>query len=219
AEGAGDDANDADRFLPAALPVPGVHNRHNLRMAATAAAHLGMAPEEIAAAVETFPGVPHRLETVRRLNGVRFVNDTAATIPEAAEAAVQAFVAEPGVGAVYLLAGGSDKGLDLSPLTAAMERAVATGGGVALLAGTATDRLIAGRRGDGGGSGTVRGDDDTPPQFDDIRAAVAHLFRAATPPPHATEAVVLLSPGCASFGMFRNEFDRGDQFTAAVNAL
>jgi UDP-N-acetylmuramoylalanine--D-glutamate ligase len=206
-------------------------------MAATAAAHLGMAPEEIAAAVASFPGVPHRLETVRCLGGVRFVNDTAATIPEAAEAAVQAFVAEPGVGPVYLLAGGSDKGLDLSPLHTAMRHAVATGGGVALLAGTATDRLTAAGGGDGGGTGDgARGGDgggdarggthsdaDTPPQFDDIRAAVAHLFdlatRSARGGNHSGEAVILLSPGCASFGMFRNEFDRGDRFTAAVRAL
>lgn len=165
----------------------------NLLAAATAAAAFGIEPATIRGALNRFEGLPHRLEPVGEAAGVWFVNDSAATIPEAV---VAALAAAPGP--VVLLAGGADKELDFSTLAAsagAVRRCV-------LLAGSATAKLggalqAAGVRCDG--------------PFDSLERAFGAALRAAEP-----GVTVLLSPGCASFGMFRNEFDRGDRFRALV---
>lgn len=165
----------------------------NLLAAAAAAAAFGSEPAAIRRALNRFEGLPHRLEPVGEAAGVRFVNDSAATIPEATAAALAAVPAP-----VVLLAGGADKELDFSTLAAAagpLRRCV-------LLAGSATAKLGAALRGAG-----VRCDGP----FDSLDDAFGAALRAAEP-----GATVLLSPGCASFGMFRNEFDRGDRFRALV---
>lgn len=224
-------------IIPPALLVPGAHTRRNARIAAEVARRFGLADAEITASLATFPGVPHRLQTVATIQGIRFVNDTAATIPEAASAAVTAY-AEEGRFRVYLIAGGSDKGLDPKPIVEACRRAIESGGGVALLEGTATDRIV---------DRIQRSDrwKDHIRRFSSLTEAVRSLVaeaRGGSPAsvsPHAPSlsrpltvgsgrvdhfetdrpAVVLLSPGCASFGMFRNEFDRGDQFVGVVESL
>lgn len=165
----------------------------NLLAAAAAAAAFGSEPATIRRALNRFDGLPHRLEPVGQAAGVRFVNDSAATIPEAVAAALAAVPAP-----VVLLAGGADKDLDFSALAASagsLRRCV-------LLAGSATAKLGAALRGAG-----VRCDGP----FDSLEDAFVAALRAAEP-----GATVLLSPGCASFGMFRNEFDRGDRFRALV---
>jgi len=218
-------------LLPGRLPLPGIHNRVNLAIAAEGARHLGVPPETITAAVASFPGVSHRMETVRRINTVRFVNDTAATIPEAAEAAVTAYTADPATAAVHLIAGGSDKGLDPAPLVRAIAAAHRSGGGIALLTGTATEGIADACREAGVTGWFVAGS---------LHEAVTRLFtdavatghggtRGSAPgevpgdipgeDPGGTEQVILLSPGCASFGMFRNEFDRGRRFIEIVREL
>ena len=191
-------------LVPEELTVVGQHSRGNLAYAAAAAAHLGVDRETIRARAASFPGVPHRLETLALNRGCRYVNDTAATIPEAALAAVQAFRAPLG-----LIAGGTDKGLNLRPLVEAVKETLHGGGEVFLLAGTATDRLVA-----------LLAEDavPVPSVFTDLSAAVeaARRWEDSQGP---AERVVLLSPGCASFGMFRNEFDRGDQFRSLVAGI
>ena len=144
----------------------------------------------------SFGGVPHRLEFVRSAHGVDYYNDSAATIAEAAEAAVAAFD-KP----VHLIAGGSDKGLPLQPFEE-IARAVKS---LHLLSGTATERITALLR-EGGGGCT------------DPHETLEGALHAASMAARAGD-VVLLSPGCASFWMVRNEFDRGDQFRALVNGL
>ncbi|HSO96414.1 MAG TPA: UDP-N-acetylmuramoyl-L-alanine--D-glutamate ligase [Acidimicrobiia bacterium] len=190
------DGADLDLGPVAALRLPGAHNQRNALAAAGAALAVGVTDEEIRRGLARFGGVPHRLEDVATLDGVDFVNDTTATTPEAAAAALDAFPGRP----VVAIAGGSDKGLDLEPLAAALaDRARAT----VLLAGSATpglQRLLA--------RASVAGPFDT--MGDAVRAA-ADLAPDG--------GVVLLSPGCASFGLFVDEFDRGDQFRAAVHAL
>ena len=175
----------------------GDHNRANVAAATAAARVLGIPAPVIDRAVADFPGVPHRLETIREFEGVRYINDTAATMPEALLAALDA-MDRPTV----LIAGGSDKGLDFSGVRAAVQGPGSMVAAVVLLAGTATPKVAAacGEK--------VMG------QPGDLAAALVTARQAAEP-----GSVVLLSPGCASFGMFASEFDRGDRFRELVQAL
>jgi UDP-N-acetylmuramoylalanine--D-glutamate ligase len=191
--------------VPEKLLVPGRHQRMNLLAAALALLDLGLPPELIRDALGSFPGIEHRLEFFHQAGDVRFYNDSAATIPEAAAAAVAAF--REGAGdsrgepPLVLVTGGSDKNLDFSPLVEA------TGGleGVILLAGSGSDKLK--------GLLAARGIPFRGP-FDRIDDTVRAVLEAARP-----GSIAVLSPGCASFGMFLNEFDRGDKWKEAVRRL
>jgi UDP-N-acetylmuramoylalanine--D-glutamate ligase len=176
--------------------TPGRHQKKNLLAAALVLLDLGLDPECIRQSLETFPGIEHRLEFFREAGGIRFYNDTAATIPEAAAAAVAAFEEAP-----VLVAGGSDKNLDFGPLAEAAAGVKA----LILLEGSGTQKLKAllDRRGL-----AYRG------PFDSIDRAAAAAFDAAR-----AGDTVILSPGCASFGMFLNEFDRGRRWKEAVARL
>lgn len=183
------------KLLPGHLAVVGPHQKVNLLFAAVAATLAGIDPARIRDSITEFPGVPHRLERIRTVRGITYYNDSAATIAEASLAAVQAFDRR-----VHLIAGGSDKGLSLESLAAAGEAAAS----MHLLSGTGTDRLL----GEHTLNNSVTGPHPT------LKAAL----EAARG--HASDGeIVLLSPGCASFGMFLNEFDRGDQFRKLVHNL
>jgi len=182
-----------------ALRVPGEHTRLNAMAAAAAALAVGVSAAEIRRAIAGFAGVPHRLEPVATIDGVEYVNDTAATAPAAAVAALRAF----GGRGVVVISGGFDKRLPMEGLADEMARSARH---VVLLDGTLTPslaRLLADRglavAGDPAGS---------------MDEAVERAAGLAAP-----GDVVLLSPGCASFGMFRDEFHRGDAFRAAVRRL
>lgn len=195
--------------------LPGNHMRDALALAAAAALHLGVPPHAIRRGAATFPGVPHRLERVHRSDtresaSIEWINDTAATIPEAALAAVHAM--EERYDFTVLIAGGSDKGIDLAPLVQGCRRVTDHRGAVILLAGTATPGLIAGLR---------HGNIPYHGPCASLEEAVALAHRAARERVHpgTSRVAVILSPGCASFGMFRNEFDRGNQFRELVSSL
>jgi len=177
--------------------VPGRHNRLNACCAAQLALLAGVPVAAVGAALRSFRGVPDRLELVASVQGVRFYNDTTATTPAATLVALES-LAEP----ILLIAGGADKRSDFSALAPAV---AARCRGVVLLEGTATDALQAALAAAGA---PVLGRDD---QF---ARAIRAAFAAAQP-----GDAVLLSPGCASFGMFANEFDRGAQFRAIVQEL
>jgi UDP-N-acetylmuramoylalanine--D-glutamate ligase len=182
--------------VPEKLLVPGYHHKKNLLAAALSLLDLGLPPDLVREGLGTFPGIEHRLEFFHESRGIRFYNDTAATIPEAAEAAVAAFDPPP-----VLVAGGTDKNLDFSPLVRAAGRAKA----LILFAGTGGDKL------------KVLLDQAGIPfrgPFDSVDAAVRSTLETAKP-----GDVVILSPGCTSFGMFLNEFDRGRQWKEAVCRL
>jgi UDP-N-acetylmuramoylalanine--D-glutamate ligase len=185
-----------ERILGRELSVPGKHTRFNLLAAALAARLLGQDPRTIEGRLAEFPGLEHRLELVRELRGVRYYNDSAATIPEAAAAAVES-LAPP----VYLIAGGTDKNLDFRPLAEGAARAA----GVFLLAGSGTEKL---RVLLDAGAGSYQG------PFDSLAEAIQRAAAAAPP-----GGSVVLSPGCASFEMFLNEFDRGRRFKLLVQEL
>lgn len=179
------------------LGLSGDHGTGNA-LAAIAGAHVYGAPAEaIARGLESFNGVPNRLEEVVTVDGVRYVNDTSATAPAAAIAGIR--VLAPRASRLHLIAGGADKRTDLRPLADAMRESRAS---VYLLEGTATPALsemLAERE------VTVIG------RFGSMIDAVKHAARRAE-----DGDIVALCPGCASFGMFRNEFDRGAQFREAV---
>lgn len=187
---------DAVELVPARLRVPGAHTRRNLAAAGLAAWTCGADPHDIANAASSFAGIEHRLEPVRERHGVRWFNDSAATVPEAVRAAVESF-AEP----VVLITGGTDKQLDFEVASDAYRRADS----IILLTGSGTDKIRAILDRDGV---AYHG------PFDSIKKAVDAAASLAHPGSN-----VILSPGCTSFGMFKNEFDRGRSFKATVSAL
>ncbi len=178
------------------LLVPGRHNRYDAALALAAARALGVGDETSRTALETFPGVPGRLERVAEKEGITYYNDTTATTPEATVAALEALDPD-GKQHILLIIGGADKGLDMHTLRPAVH---AHAKAVFFLAGTGTDR--------------IRSDAPDAVVYDSLDAAFAAARSAAAP-----GDTVLLSPAFASFGMFKNEFDRGDQFTALVRGL
>ena len=187
-------------LVPALPLVPGRHQKQNLLAAGLALLGLGLPAEIIRKGLKTFPGVEHRLELFHQAGGIMFYNDSAATIPEAAAAALDALGHTDG-GRLILVTGGTDKNLDFSPLVQTAGRAKA----IILLAGTGSEKLRS--LFDDAGI-AYRG------PFDDLDKAVAAALAAAAPGDR-----IALSPGCASFGMFLNEFDRGRKWKEAVRRL
>jgi UDP-N-acetylmuramoylalanine--D-glutamate ligase len=180
--------------------LPGCHNSRNVAAAALAALACGADTSTIEDGVRSFPGLPHRLQFVAEIGGRRFYNDSKATTPDAVLAALAAFDHNQ---RLILLAGGSDKGVDLTPLGAAIARRVAA---VALLGETAPALERA-----------IRATTSAPPRL--LRpASLAAAFAWAVDQSQSGD-VVLLSPGCASHDWFASYEDRGDQFTAFVRRL
>jgi UDP-N-acetylmuramoylalanine--D-glutamate ligase len=180
------------------IMVRGEHNLENVLAASAAAVAWGAPADAVRPGVRSFVGVEHRLELVRELDGVAYYNDTAATAPAATLAALRSF-GRP----VVLIAGGADKELDFAALGREIAARVDR---IVLLEGTATAKLEAAIVAAGGKPASRH--------FTDLQSAVGEARRLARP-----GDVVLLSPGCASFGMFNNEFQRGDVFRQTVNEL
>jgi UDP-N-acetylmuramoylalanine--D-glutamate ligase len=180
----------ADDELPAEPLIRGIHNRENAAAATAAALALGVPEGQIARALETFPGVPHRLEPVGEVNGVRYVNDSKATNVAAALRALAAYADEP----VHLILGGSRKGEDFTPLAAAIGSNVRS---VHLIGETAGELAAA----------IPEAHDDG-----DLATALAHVDARSG-------EVVLLSPACASYDQFRDFEQRGEEFRRLVQNL
>ncbi|MEP7162481.1 MAG: UDP-N-acetylmuramoyl-L-alanine--D-glutamate ligase [Candidatus Moraniibacteriota bacterium] len=176
----------------------GKHNQENVLAAALAARVFGLGAQVIRSGIASFPSIEHRLELVREKDGVHYVNDTAATIPDAAIAALDTLDTP-----IILLAGGSDKKL---PLENFAEKILSRTKSLILFKGEATEKLRA----------LIKAQ---APERDVL--VVENMEGAVLAASRLAEAgdTVLLSPGAASFGMFQNEFDRGVQFKKAVQAL
>ncbi|HJQ75492.1 MAG TPA: UDP-N-acetylmuramoyl-L-alanine--D-glutamate ligase [Gaiellaceae bacterium] len=185
----------ADDPLPAEPLIPGRHNRENAAAATAAARAAGVGEDAIAEALRTFPGVPHRLELVRELRGVRWVNDSKATNTAAAARGVAAYDAP-----LRLILGGSLKGEDFAPFARELPANVRS----IYLVGAATEELAAAL--DAAGHAYARAGD--------IPTAVSLAAADAEP-----GDVVLLSPACASFDQFANFEERGDAFRRLVEEL
>lgn len=185
-----------DDPLPAEPRIPGAHNRENAAAATAAARAAGAAEATIAEGLRSFPGVPHRLEPVREIGGVRYVNDSKATNTAAARRALTAYDAP-----VHLILGGSLKG---EPFDELAERIAATGVVTAYLIGEAAEQLAA-----------ALGDVNAPFLFSGtLDRAVAEAAGAAR-----RGDVVLLSPACASYDQFEDFEHRGEEFRRLVENL
>ncbi len=186
----------ADDDLPAEPLIPGAHNRENAAAATAAARALGRGEEAIATALLTFPGVPHRLELVAEIGGVRWVNDSKATNTAAARRALTAFSSP-----LQLILGGSLKGERFDEFAQDVARANVT---TAYLIGEAADPL----------------------SQDLAYASVPFLLSVTLDRAVAEAAsvaqpgdVVLLSPACASYDQFRDFEHRGEEFRRLVENL
>ncbi|MEW6583381.1 MAG: UDP-N-acetylmuramoyl-L-alanine--D-glutamate ligase, partial [Actinomycetota bacterium] len=177
------------------VPLRGRHNRQNAMAAAALAWHAGVPAGEIAAGLASFPGVAHRLEVVGEVGGVRFVNDSKATNPEATLAALDAYP-----DGVHLILGGRHKSTPFGPLAEAARSAGVRAYLIGEAAGDIGDAL-----GAAGVPFTVCGE---------LGAAVRAASRAAR-----VGDVVLLSPACASFDQFGGFEERGAAFRGAVARL
>ncbi|HVB19778.1 MAG TPA: UDP-N-acetylmuramoyl-L-alanine--D-glutamate ligase [Candidatus Paceibacterota bacterium] len=174
------------------LAVPGMHNRYDAALA-LAAARIFEIPDEVSRRVLTsFAGVPGRLEYLCEVKGVKMYNDTTSTTPEATLAALAALDSVHTV----LIAGGTDKGLDMDALIAKLQGVKK----VILLAGNGTDRIK-----------------NQLPEGTTICGSIGDAMAAAMAAAEKGDTV-LFSPAFTSFGMFKNEYDRGDQFVRLVQA-
>lgn len=181
------------------VSLPGRHNLQNVCAAVAAAWHETQAVSDIAQAIKTFKGLPYRLQDIRTVGGVRYINDSFATTPESTIAAVQAFT-EPKV----LILGGFNK----KSIFTDMAQVIASSNvSDIVMIGETADQIIS--------------------ELDQAGYPMQQVHRASSMPDIIEQAsqlakpgsVVLLSPACASWDMFASYKDRGNQFNAAVNAL
>lgn len=193
---------DARPPIPAQIPPPipsdwklfiaGEHNRVNASLAAAALRAAGLADDQIRAGVESFEGVEGRFQFVREVNGVKIINDNNATTPAATLAALASVPLEKTV----LIMGGSDKGLQTHELVSRIQKCKK----IILVSGSGTDR--------------IRGELPEAQVVDSLKESVDAAVAAAS-----AGDTILFSPAFASFGMFKNEYDRNDQFLALIRAL
>lgn len=179
------------------IKLPGKHNLENVSAAIAAVKQVGVTDDAIKNGLASFEGLPHRLELVRLRNGVRFYNDSFSSAPGATIAAIRSFD-DPEI----LIIGGSDKGADFTELrdTIRSHKNIKK----TILIGTTKHALFR--------------------IIDDQRCVVSDAMTMrdiiAEAVEYATEGdIILLSPGCASFDMFKNFYDRGDQFRTEVMKL
>jgi UDP-N-acetylmuramoylalanine--D-glutamate ligase len=181
------------------VPLLGRFNLVNVLPAVVVGRLFGIPSETVAEAIRRFRPLEHRLEPVGEVDGVAFYDDSLATVPEAAQAALGSFAGRP----VVLIAGGHDRGQDFAPLATAIRGADVQA--LVLFPPTGRRLLDAVR--------SASGQDEAPPAafVETMEDAVDAAIEASAP-----GGVVLLSPGSASFGIFRDYRDRGDRFKAEV---
>ena len=182
------------------VPLLGLHNTMNAMAAAAAARCLGVGSHHVRRALSGFVGLEHRLELVGQFRGVRVYNDSYSTTPESSVAALKSFR-----GAIALIAGGCDKGLNLGPLarTAAQlaEVLITVGEAGPLLAQKAREESA------------YLGRSIVIQEVGDLQGAVRAAARLSMP-----GSVVVFSPGCASYDMFDNYEQRGRVFKNLVRS-
>jgi len=190
-----DDDDDVPLMPVGDLALRGPHNLYNSLAAATSARLMDIPDAQIREGLATFSGVPHRLETIATVDGVRYVNDSKATNVNAVRYALESFD-EP----IVLIAGGRDKGNDYGPLASLVRERVR--GVVAL--GESAEKVMQEL-----GSAAACAKRATT-----MEDALAHARDIARP-----GDVVLLSPACSSFDMYENYEERGDTFRRLVRRL
>ena len=188
------------------IKILGEHNRENASLANAALQALGLSDEEIKAGLESFEGVEGRLQLVREVNRVKIYNDNNATTPEATIAALEALQGPRGTNQEarnVLIMGGSNKGLNMSGLVDTINRSCKC---IIFLAGTGTEAFLLAH------ASALLPQKNGP--FDSLDQAIQKSLDVAT-----TGDTILFSPAFASFGMFKNEYERNDQFLAIVGRI
>ena len=180
------------------IRLRGTHNLSNACAASLAARLLGVSPDDIAAVLREFAGLAHRMQHVRSLNGVEYIDDSKATNVGAAVASIEGLRGSDGK--IVLIAGGVDKGGSYRPLAERMNEE----GRAVIVLGEAAPLV---QRAFSGSEIELR-------RAGSMREAVGHAAMLARP-----GDTVLLAPACSSFDMFRSYAERGDAFQQAVQNL
>lgn len=190
------------------LSVPGEHMRTNAQNAALVLYLMNVKPQKIIEIMQNWQGIDHRLQYFHKYKEIKFYNDSCATVPEAAGAASQAF-AKP----VYLLCGGTDKGLDFAPLVNLLagktKKDFFAPKEIFLLQGSGTDKLIQGLN-----ENNIKYNGPFSSLQEMLLSLKIELDKNAQ-----KGDVVVFSPGATSFGMFSNEFDRGNKYMQTVKEI
>jgi UDP-N-acetylmuramoylalanine--D-glutamate ligase len=191
------DREKLDSRLTAAFKLPGKANRENLAAAVTIAHYFGLTDEQLIEPAGSFVSLPHRLELVGTVKGVRYYNDSIATTPESTVVGIEAF-SEPKI----LIAGGYDKGLPFDEMAKAISGKLKA----LILIGVTADKI----------EQSIRKTGIIPPIYRacSLAEAVKKAHDIST-----SGDVVLLSPACASYDMFVNFVQRGNQFSELVKQL
>ncbi|MFW5896472.1 MAG: UDP-N-acetylmuramoyl-L-alanine--D-glutamate ligase [Bacillota bacterium] len=185
------------------LPLAGEHNVANVLAAAAMARALDVSTGYISGALREFVPPPHRLETLGEIDGVRYVNDSIATSPGRARAALMALE-----GSLVPILGGYDKGLSFEELARALRLKIDRGEiRRVVISGAATFRIVAALR----EVGIPREEMVSVEDFDEAVVVAARLARPGD--------TVLLTPGCASFDSFANYRQRGERFRTLVEKM
>ncbi|MBI3337397.1 MAG: UDP-N-acetylmuramoyl-L-alanine--D-glutamate ligase [Candidatus Staskawiczbacteria bacterium] len=178
--------------------LKGEHNISNLLAAVSVAKLIKISSDSIKKSVKSFKGVHSRQELVREFAGIKYFNDTTATMPDAVIAAIRTFT-----GGLILICGGQDKNLNYANLADEINKKVKY---LFILPGTASDKII---------KELLKINSKIPViEVSSMENAVKEANKKAT-----KGDIVLLSPGAASFNLFKNEFDRGEQFKKSVKKL
>ena len=189
------------------LKVKGEHNLQHIRRAVEVGKIFGLDMKSIKTVVENFRGVEGRQEFLREYKGIKIYNDTTATTPDATIAALKALGDNPtSLGAsrgkkLVLISGGADKGLDMSGLMKEIPKYCKS---AVLLSGSGTEKL----------KKNFGKQTEKMPVFDNLKSAVKQALALCK-----RGDTLILSPGFASFGMFKNEYDRGEQFNKIIKSL
>jgi len=193
------------------IKLLGQHNLKNILAAAATAYLIKIKPAIVEKAINSFAGIPHRLELVRIIKGIKYYNDTTATNPDAAIAALATLGQlkiknksaswRTKIKNIILIGGGADKQLNFHHLSLEIKKTCKQ---VIMLSGAATPRFIQALKGINYPAKNIT-------EFDNFKKAIYFAKEIAE-----NGDIVLLSPACASFGMFANEFDRGKQFVKII---
>lgn len=178
------------------IKLSGEHNLQNVALAVETARKIGVKDSAIKKAVGNFKGLPGRLEFIKEVKGVKYYNDTTATMPEAVIVALNSL--KEYKGKIILIGGGADKNLEYGEYAKVVKKHVKA---LILFKGAATDKII-----------SALGKTKFPAEVvDSMKKAMGIAKNNAK-----KGDIVLLSPAAASFGVFKNEFDRGERFNKEV---
>ncbi len=184
-------------FKEATLRVSGKHNLSNVLAAGLTAELLGVSIEKIKEIAKKFKGITHRQELVKEIKGIKFINDSAATMPDAVVEAIKSTKQKFPESRIILIAGGQDKNLDFKQMAEEIKNNVYR---CIFLPGTATLRIK-----------KFLKKDNNILDVSSMKEAVGKAREIAR-----KGDIVLLSPGAASFNLFKNEFDRGEKFIKSI---